>query len=163
MSAKERTYTFVCPTAADTQALAAVVGQAAKGGEVIEFKSDLGGGKTAFVKGLARGMGVTDIIQSPTFVISQLHKATAGRELHHFDFYRLTDAGIMSAELAESLTQPNAVVAIEWGDIVHDIIPTDHMTITLMMQANDRRVIKVDIPDAYDYIRLALTGYQQSV
>lgn len=155
------TFTFTCKTAEDTQALAKAIGRAVKGGEVIEFKSDLGGGKTTFVKGLAVGMDITDTVQSPTFVISSLHQAERGLELHHFDFYRLNDPGIMSAELAESLTQNNAVVAIEWGEIVHNVLPDDRITISLSTPTEETRVIGIVLPKTAEHIRQALQTYQQ--
>jgi tRNA threonylcarbamoyladenosine biosynthesis protein TsaE len=155
-------FRFVCKTVDDTKALAAVIGRAVKGGEVIEFHSDLGGGKTTFVKGLAQGMGVTDVVQSPTFVISQLHKGDRGLELHHFDFYRLTEAGVMSAELAESLAQPNAVVAVEWGEIVADVLPKEVMSVTLATPQAEDRVISLVCPSKYDHIRQTLQNYQHN-
>src|ERR1700712_1196496 len=97
--------------------LAAAIGMKLKGGEVIELVSDLGGGKTAFVKGLARGMGSTDVVRSPSFTISNQYKA-GSKTLYHFDFYRLFDPGIMRDELAEILQDPNAVVVVEWASIV---------------------------------------------
>ena len=78
---------FVCRSAEETKKLAATIGSVVRGGEILAFHSDLGGGKTTFVKGLAQGMGVKDIVQSPTFTLSQLHKADRGLELHHYDFY----------------------------------------------------------------------------
>ena len=152
---------FSCPKIEDTQALAAVLGAALRGGEVIEFKSDLGGGKTAFVKGLAKGMGVKGVVQSPTFIISSLHYAERGLELHHFDFYRLNDPGVMSAELAESLHQNNAVVVVEWGDIVHNVLPSERATISLSVPTGETRVITIDLPESYQHIQKALANYQQ--
>lgn len=153
-------FQFTCHTAADTQNLAAVIGHVIKGGDVIEFTSDLGGGKTTFVKGLAKGMGVTGVVQSPTFMLSQIHKAAHGRELHHFDFYRLSEPGVMSAELAESLTQSNAVVAIEWGDIVHDILPSYRITVNLTVPQHETRVISLsNVPV---HVARALYNYQQN-
>lgn len=150
---------FVCKTTADTQDLAKTIGAHVRGGDVFAFKSDIGGGKTTFVKGLAAGMGVTDVVQSPTFTISQLHNAAHGLELHHFDFYRLSDAGIMRAELAESLSQPNAVVAIEWGDIVHDILPNDEIIVDLKNDSNDdTRYISITIPDDKQHVSTVLKG-----
>jgi len=155
------TYKFSCPSVQDTQALGAAIGAVLKGGEVVEFKSDLGGGKTAFVKGLARGMGVTDIVQSPTFIISSLHHARNGLELHHFDFYRLNEPGIMSAELTESLHQKNAVVVVEWGEIVHNVLPSNRATISLSVPVDETRVITVELPETYDYIAKVLANYKQ--
>ncbi|HVI68931.1 MAG TPA: tRNA (adenosine(37)-N6)-threonylcarbamoyltransferase complex ATPase subunit type 1 TsaE [Magnetospirillaceae bacterium] len=153
-------FQFTCKTVLDTQNLAAAIGRIIKGGDVIEFTSDLGGGKTAFVKGLALGMGVTDVVQSPTFMLSILHKADRGLELHHFDFYRLHEAGIMSAELAESLQQINAVTAVEWGDIVHDVLPPYRMSVNITVPTEETRVISFS--NAPQHIAKALYDYQQN-
>jgi len=71
-----------------TEQLAEAIGRRLTGGEVIELVSDLGGGKTTFVRGLARGLGSADVVSSPTFTVSKVYKADK-LELHHFDFYRL--------------------------------------------------------------------------
>jgi tRNA threonylcarbamoyladenosine biosynthesis protein TsaE len=155
-----QTFTFVTPSIADTQAVAEIIGRTVKGGEVFELTSDLGGGKTTFTKGFARGMGITEVVQSPTFNISLIHTAPNGLELHHFDFYRLTEPGVMRAELAESLAQPNAVVVIEWGDIVHDILPQDRVTVNVSVPEEERRIIKITC--SQDYIAKALYDYQQN-
>jgi tRNA threonylcarbamoyladenosine biosynthesis protein TsaE len=152
---------FACKTVEETQSLGNAIGSALRGGEVIEFTSDLGGGKTTFVKGLAKGMGVTDVVQSPTFIISSLHKAERGLELHHFDFYRLNDAGIMAAELTESLQQSNAVVAVEWGDIVHNVLPDDRMTVNLTVPEGETRVITISLPEKYQRVLGTLKKYQE--
>jgi tRNA threonylcarbamoyladenosine biosynthesis protein TsaE len=155
-------YKFVCKTSDDTKRLAEHMGRAMRGGEVIEFHSDLGGGKTTFMKGLAVGMGVTDVVQSPTFSISQLHKADHGLELHHFDFYRLDDPGVVRASLAESLAQSNTVVAVEWGGTVHDVLGNTIISITLTVQEDDARVITIVVPATFDYVAQALQNYQQN-
>jgi tRNA threonylcarbamoyladenosine biosynthesis protein TsaE len=156
------TFTFTCKTVEDTQSLAAAIGGVVKGGEVLAFHSDLGGGKTAFVKGMAKGMGVTDVVQSPTFTISQIHAAGRGLELHHYDFYRLGEAGIMSAELAESLAQSNAVVAIEWGDIVRSVLPEHYIHVTLGTQDNEARLVTIECPQTDSHVVKALQNYQQN-
>jgi tRNA threonylcarbamoyladenosine biosynthesis protein TsaE len=143
-------YKFVCKTEDDTKSLAEMLGKAVKGGEVIEFHSDLGGGKTTFMKGFAVGMGVTDVVQSPTFSISQLHKAERGLELHHFDFYRLDDPGVVRAALAESLAQNDTVVAVEWGDSVHDVLGDKVISVTITVQDDDARVITFKLPAKFE-------------
>lgn len=155
------TFKFSCPTIEDTQALGAAIGRSLKGGEAIELTSDLGGGKTTLVKGLAKGMGVTDVVQSPTFIISSLHKGERGLELHHFDFYRLDDPGIMSEELAESLHQNNAIVAVEWGDIVGNVLPKDRATINLSVPTGETRVITIELPEKYQHIAKAVAEYKE--
>lgn len=147
---------FSCKTIEDTKSLAKKIGEVVRGGEIFAMHSDIGGGKTTFVKGLAAGMGVTDVVQSPTFTISQVHNAERGLELHHFDFYRLSEAGIMRDELAESLVQDNAVVVIEWGDIVHDIFPKDVINIHIKVRNDESRTITFDFPPNFSYIQEAL-------
>lgn len=151
----------MCKTVGETQALAQKIGEAVRGGEVLAFKSDLGGGKTTFVKGLAAGLGVTGVVQSPTFTLSQIHQGTK-LELHHYDFYRLTDPGVMAATLAESLELPNTVVAVEWGDIVHDVLPKDCINITINSQLEgEARALTIAVPQKYDYIIQTLKELQQ--
>ena len=146
----------------DTLALGATIGGVLRGSEVIELSSDLGGGKTAFVKGLARGLGAKDVVQSPTFTISRIYGCDRGLELHHFDFYRLTDPGVMSAELHESIQQPNTVVAIEWSDIVHDILPDERVHIIITNTGEDSRLYDISIPKKFDYILDAVNTYQEN-
>ncbi|HSE29234.1 MAG TPA: tRNA (adenosine(37)-N6)-threonylcarbamoyltransferase complex ATPase subunit type 1 TsaE [Candidatus Saccharimonadales bacterium] len=148
-----------CKDVEQTKKLGAAIGRVLRGGEVFELKSDLGGGKTTFTKGLAVGMGVADVVQSPTFTISFIHKAARDLELHHFDFYRLQDAGIMNEELKESLNQPNTVVVIEWGDIVHKILPGDLISVTLRVQNDESRDIEFEIPENFDYITNAVKKF----
>jgi tRNA threonylcarbamoyladenosine biosynthesis protein TsaE len=89
-----------------TEQLAARLGRNLKGSEVFELISDLGGGKTTFVRGLACGMGSTDHVASPTFTISREYVA-GELALFHFDFYRLSDPGVVAIELAEFIHELN--------------------------------------------------------
>lgn len=137
-------------SAADTEAFAAAMGKRLRGGEVIELVSDLGGGKTTFVRGLARGLGSTDRVASPTFTISQEYKA--GKfTIYHFDFYRLHEAGIVAAELAEVANDPQAVVVVEWGDIVRDVLPPEKITIHIKATAEDTRHMTLVYPKSLAY------------
>ena len=144
-----------------TQALAEALGRALRGGEVIELISDVGGGKTAFTKGLARGLQIGEVVQSPTFTISRLYQARDGLELHHFDFYRLQEPGVMAAELAESIAQSNVIVVTEWGDIVHDVLPQQHLRITIASPgAESNRLFSFAVPADYDHLLPALNHFK---
>ncbi len=134
-----------------TEKIAEKLGKRLGGGEVIELSSDLGGGKTTFVRGLARGMGSQDKVSSPTFTISKVYQA-AGMELHHFDFYRLPEAGIIAEEFTEVLGQPNIVVVVEWGEIVQGVLPQERVTITLTPTSEDERQILIKYPDSLEYL-----------
>jgi tRNA threonylcarbamoyladenosine biosynthesis protein TsaE len=146
---------------AATESLAACLGQVVRGHEVFELRSDVGGGKTTFTKGLGRGLEIDDPIQSPTFTISRLYKARNNLELHHFDFYRLQDAGIMSAELAESLTQPNAIVVVEWADVVESVLPDARIQITISTTSEMGRLLTIDIPEKFAYLAQALQQWNE--
>lgn len=135
----------------DTEALAAEIGKRMKGGEVIELVSDLGGGKTTFVRGLVRGMGSDDHVASPTFTISREYRA-GKLTLYHFDFYRLHDPGIMAAELAEFIDNPKAVVAVEWSDIVRHVLPQNRLTVQLKLTGENSRRIECTFPPELDYL-----------
>ncbi len=118
------------------------MGRLFKGGEVIELVSDLGGGKTTLVRGLAKGIGSQDRVTSPTFTLARTYKGTR-LSLHHFDFYRLSEAGVMNQELQEFLEQPNSVVVIEWSGLVKRSLPSDALQIELIPDAQnpDHRTI----------------------
>ncbi len=113
----------------DTSRIGERLGSRLRGGEVIELAGDIGSGKTVFVRGLARGIGSQDSVMSPTFTISRIY--TSGTlELHHFDFYRLGNPGIMAAELSESVEQSGVAVVIEWSNIVENVLPEHRLRVT---------------------------------
>lgn len=135
----------------NTLEIAKQIGQNLRGGEVIELISDLGGGKTAFAKGLASGMGYQGIVRSPSFTVGNQYDCDK-LTLHHFDFYRLHEAGIISSELTEILEDPKAVVVIEWAELVADVIPDDHLTITITTIGDLERKFEFLYPDKYNYL-----------
>jgi tRNA threonylcarbamoyladenosine biosynthesis protein TsaE len=83
---------------------------------LIEMVGDLGGGKTALVKAIAKGLGITQTVTSPTFNIHRGYKAPSGIHLEHFDLYRLSDDEIVANELKDSLEDPNTIVCTEWAN-----------------------------------------------
>jgi tRNA threonylcarbamoyladenosine biosynthesis protein TsaE len=113
--------------------------------------SDLGGGKTTLTRGLAKGFGSSDKVASPSFTLSKIYKAK-GKELHHFDFYRLQEPGALSNELAEVLEDNNNVVVVEWPGIVQDVLPKDRMTIHLRVTSPDSREIEFCYPEQLTYL-----------
>lgn len=124
-------------------ALGEEIGQALRGSEVIELIGDVGAGKTTFTKGLAKGLGINEPVQSPTFTISRIYKARDSLVLAHYDFYRLHEPGVLKIELAESIANPRTVTIIEWGDIVEGILPENKITIRFESPSETRRVVHV--------------------
>lgn len=118
-----------------------------RGNETIELIGDVGAGKTTFVKGLARGLGIHEEIQSPTFTLSRDYKTDGDLTLTHYDFYRLNDPGIMKMELAENLSDPHNITIIEWAETVGDILPRDKITIKIDYLPGEGREITVSRQD----------------
>lgn len=98
---------------------------------VIELIGDVGAGKTTFVRGLAKGLGIKSEITSPSFTISKSYALQNGKTLTHYDFYRLPDPGLMQDELLENIANPNSIVVIEWGNSVENLLPKNHTKITI--------------------------------
>ena len=136
----------------------------------LELVGDVGAGKTTFTRYLAEGLGVKSPITSPSFTISKhyfftskSHDSSACEkcdshqsstsidktntfELIHYDFYRLDDPGLMADDLAESLSQTNTVVVLEWADSVSNILPKNHPKITFKILSNGSRDLTFNKP-----------------
>lgn len=144
-------HTIVSVDAESTEHLAEKIGKMLKGGEAIELVSDLGGGKTTFVRGLVRGMGSSDQVASPTFTISKVYKA-GNIEIHHFDFYRLHEPGIIADELAEVTGDQKVVVVVEWADVVRHVLPDQRLHIEIRQTPEGNRELTFSAPTALRYL-----------
>jgi tRNA threonylcarbamoyladenosine biosynthesis protein TsaE len=147
----EKTLRIDSSSSENTLELGERVGRKLRGGEVIELVSDLGGGKTTFTKGLAKGMGITKPVTSPSFTIDNEYK-TSELKLHHLDFYRLNEAGLMKQELEEILDDDKNVVVIEWADTVADILPPDRFKIKFIPSGETSRNITFTCPRELTYL-----------
>ena len=139
----------VSTSSADTERLGELLGSLITPPAVIELRSDLGGGKTTFTRGLARGFGSTNIVSSPTFTLSKIYNNNKDEEIHHFDFYRLNEPGILTDQLAESLQDSMVITVVEWSDIIKHVLPNNHLTVELKPVADnpDARQIVVTYPE----------------
>ncbi len=120
------------------------VGALLSGGEVIELIGDIGAGKTTFTKGVARGLQVHDDVQSPTFTISRVYQARDGLELAHYDFYRLSDPGILKMELSETAHDPHMITVIEWGEVVSRVLPEGTIKMQFVSPSESERLVTID-------------------
>lgn len=107
------------------------LGRLLHGGEFIELVGDVGAGKTTLTKGLAVGLAIDEGVQSPSFTISRQYEARDDIRLAHYDFYRLSDAGIMTHELSEVTEDPLIVTVVEWAGAVQHVLPEDRLQIHL--------------------------------
>lgn len=131
--------------------MGSALGSRLRGGEVIELISDVGGGKTTLVRSIAAGMGSDDKVASPSFTLSREYKA-GNKTLYHFDFYRLTDPGIVANELAEAAGDPQVVVVVEWADIVEGVLPAERLTIQITTTGETSREFEFTYPKKLQYL-----------
>jgi tRNA threonylcarbamoyladenosine biosynthesis protein TsaE len=127
---------------AETITLARELAQTLGAGDVVLLSGNLGAGKTAFVRGLAQGLGINpDEVSSPTFTI--VHEYRGGRlALYHADLYRLERTATEDIGL-EEMGVKDGVLAIEWPDRLTHALPSA-VTVTIEIKADDTRQISVN-------------------
>ncbi len=136
--------TFISHSAAETEAFAESIGRRARPALLLGLVGDLGAGKTQFVKGLARGLGIQEPVLSPTFAL--LHAYHSGRlPLVHIDLYRLdTQEQIVAAGLEEAFAA-EGVTVVEWWDRWHADDPPNLNRIEIVaLGETERRITYVD-------------------
>lgn len=101
-------------------------------GDVFAFYAPMGTGKTTFIKALCEELGVTDVINSPTFsIINEYRAEPSGELIYHFDCYRLEQLSDALSLGAEDYLQSGALCFIEWPEVIEDILPVDTVSVTL--------------------------------
>ena len=138
--------TFESKSEKDTFDLAAGLAKKARKGDIIALVGDLGVGKTAFTKGFASGLGITEPVISPTFTFVQVYES--GRlPLYHFDVYRIGDISEMDEIGYEDCFYGEGVSIMEWADLAWPIIPGDATVITIskdLSKGSDYRKITME-------------------
>lgn len=133
-------------SAEDTLQIGMRLGQLAEAGEVYTLTGDLGAGKTVFTQGFAKGLGIEEAVNSPTFTILQIYES--GRlPLYHFDVYRIRSVDEMDETGFEEYIMGEGVSLIEWADLIQEILPEKHTRI----------LIEKDLEKGFDYRRITVT------
>ena len=126
----------------ETEALGQALGQTLKGGEIIAYTGDLGAGKTAFTRGLARGLGITMQVTSPTYTL--VNEYSGGRlELFHFDMYRLGSSEELFDIGWDDYLLRGGVCAGEWSENVADAVE-DAIWVRISRLDDDTRQIEIE-------------------
>lgn len=139
---------FITNTTEETERIGQRLGEKLRGGEVIAYRGDLGAGKTAFTRGLARGLGITMRVTSPTYTI--VNEYLGGRlPLFHFDMYRLGSADELFDIGWEDYLRRGGVCAVEWSENVSEAME-DAITVEIEKLSDETRKITVEgsVPDA---------------
>ena len=133
---------FYTNSPAETEALGFALGKVLKPGTVIAYCGDLGAGKTAFTRGLARGLGCADLVTSPTYTI--VNEYLSGRmPLFHFDMYRLRSSDDLFDIGWEDYLDRGGVCAVEWSENVADAME-DAITVKIEKTGEDTRRITIE-------------------
>lgn len=132
--------TFETHSVAETQKLGAALAQQLKPDDVLLLLGDMGAGKSEFTRGLARGLGVTGYVTSPTFTILQVHED--GRlPLYHFDWYRLSDPEELYELSMDEYLQNGGVAVIEWPSRAEEAIPESYLEVDIRPVGDEERLI----------------------
>ena len=133
---------FITNSPEETEKVGAALGNILKPGTVLAYRGDLGAGKTAFTRGLAKGLGCTEIVTSPTYTI--VNEYLGGRiPLFHFDMYRLASSDDLWDIGWDDYLDRNGVCAVEWSENVSDALEDAiYVTIHKTGEASRRIVIE---------------------
>ena len=126
---------------AETEQAGAELARMLPDGAVVALYGDLGAGKTAFVRGMARGMGISARVSSPTFTI--VNEYLGARELYHFDMYRLASSDELFDIGWEDYLRRGGVCAVEWSENVADAFEGDEITVRIEKLGDEERKITI--------------------
>ena len=134
--------TYLTNSPAETEAVGAALGAIIPAGTVLAYRGDLGAGKTAFTRGLARGLGCTDLVTSPTYTI--VNEYLNGRlPLFHFDMYRLRCADDLWDIGWEDYLDRGGVCAVEWSENVDEAME-NAIYVTIEKTGEESRKITIE-------------------
>jgi tRNA threonylcarbamoyladenosine biosynthesis protein TsaE len=138
------TVTVWCSDAAATQTLAGRLAPVLQPGDLVLIEGDLGAGKTTFTQGLARALGVTEAVTSPTFVLMNVYPTAAGFDLAHVDVYRLDRLSEVVDLALPELLDDGAVVVVEWGERAAAALAGDHLFVRMVAGAGGGRTVTLE-------------------
>ena len=144
-------YSWNTASPEETIALAERIGAKLRAGDVIAYRGDLGAGKTTFTRGLAAGMGIKELVTSPTFALVHEYGgepplAGVGRcpSLIHFDMYRIADENELETTGFYDYPLEESVFAIEWSENIETALPPQTMTLTIERTGEESRRITLE-------------------
>lgn len=137
---------FISHSTEQTEQIAFEFAKKLKGGEIVTLDGDLGAGKTAFVRGIAKAMEISDVVSSPTFTIVNEYR-NGKIPLFHFDVYRIGSSDEMYDIGWDDYISQNAVIVVEWATIIQDIFEEKTINVVISKDMNfgeDYREISIE-------------------
>ena len=135
---------YITHTPQETHALAVRLGKALKSGTCIAFFGGLGAGKTTFTRGLAEGIGLPDIVSSPTFALVNEYHAAGCMSVYHFDMYRVTSPEALETTGFWDYPLADSVFVIEWAENIESELPQPCIRITIEGNGDEPRHICIE-------------------
>lgn len=135
-----------CASAEDTARAGEEFALLLQAGDVVLLSGQLGAGKTTFVQGVARGLGVAERVTSPTFTMVREHRCVNEHgidTLHHADVYRVGSLGEVSDLALGELVEESAVALVEWGEIASSVFGRDVLLVDFLLDEGDGRTLDV--------------------
>ena len=133
---------YITNSPVETESVGAALGKILPAGTVIAYRGDLGAGKTAFTRGLARGLGFLDMVTSPTYTI--VNEYLGGRlPLFHFDMYRLASSDDLWDIGWEDYLERGGICAVEWSENVEDALE-NAISVTIEKLGEESRRITIE-------------------
>lgn len=139
---------YISHSVTETEAIGEALAKTLHAGDVVAYFGDLGAGKTAFTRGLARGLGCTGRVSSPTFTIVNEHEGVL--PLFHFDMYRLSDEEELFDIGWEDYLTRGGVCAVEWSERVADALPEESITVTIERHSEDENWRRITIKGGHE-------------
>ena len=140
---------YITHSPEETESVGEALGKVLKAGTVIAYKGDLGAGKTAFTRGLARGLGCRELVTSPTYTI--VNEYLGGRlPLFHFDMYRLESSDDLFDIGWEDYLERNGICAVEWSENVEDALENPLVITIEKLSDEERNIILEGAEDLAD-------------
>ena len=127
---------------AETEALGERLAKCLRAGAVVALYGDLGAGKTAFVRGMARGLDITEQVSSPTFTV--VNEYPGDPALFHFDMYRLKNADELYAIGWEDYLDRDGICVVEWSERIEEALPEDAVRVYIERRSDTERTVRVE-------------------
>ena len=141
---------FTTNSPAETHALAKKIGAALRPGTCVAFFGGLGAGKTTFTRGLAEGLGLPDLVSSPTFALVNEYHAAGCVSVYHFDMYRVTSPEALETTGFWDYPLEDSVFVIEWAENIADDLPEPLVKITITGSGDRPRQITLEGDELLD-------------